>query len=979
MKGLRFFLFLVCQQLAAGFLSAQTPNYINYTVKDGLPTQTVYGIVQGPGGSMILGTSHGVWRFDGQTFSQVNSRDENKGLKSHAFKLRLGSGGKPWTNIMTSGIFEIGEFLEKSSHNQQIKIDGFHQLIDNFYVDSARKLYFLQRGYSRQVRTVSANGELDSIQCNGDHGDGHFLHLHRIGSTGRFIGFHCWPKGTKASKIENSHPESRARQTEYGWLVDVSGLYESHNVKTFASVMAWETDAHLWLGTGYLVMSHDLESGAETYQNTHATIISVDSLDRSRVAISFDEGILFSRSGESTLDHYLKGIVTTSCARDADGGTWISSISSGIYYMPNLSVYNLEHALINEGFSRWVGLDHEQRLLSFQSEGLVHFINGLSDSAVTFYPYNDFSSVARVFPAYGIQDQRMQVGNASLDMTTGHISAIADSFGVIGSIGFYNESLVGLTHRGVLDIKRNQLWEIPRGSGKRRRAMSGANDTLYIGSDDGVDILEVSTGKYIEDAIPLLSGRVVISLDLMHRDTLLVAADSCIYIMHGGQVDCFNARHNPAIDLWNTAYWQSDTSFWVTTMKGVVRVTLHKDGEYSFSNIGMREGLNPGSVSRIVHMGDTAVVGTEFGVQLIDMSTFRSDHQPPVARINSAQVNDSTLSLEKMIRLSPSERNLKFNYSIISFQPGRVIEYAYLLEGFQEDWVVSEDGNATYFNLPPGEYSFRAKARDKSGEWGPETAAIHIAVPAQFYERALFWVFLALLVVMLAAGLMFWFFKQQNERRKADWQYSNAQLQALGLQMNPHFLFNALNSVQALAYAKDHLKVNTFIGELSHMLRSMLQNSREPLVPLVQELESLERYLEMEMIRFENHPFSFQFEVDEKLNLDQIQVPPMLLQPIAENALWHGLLKKDGKRELKVSCVRYHGGFQLRITDNGPGYEAGKGSTRSDRPSISLENVRHRIELYNKLNYGQAEFLIQALKDEEAQIIGTEVVFTFQA
>ena len=157
----------------------------------------------------------------------------------------------------------------------------------------------------------------------------------------------------------------------------------------------------------------------------------------------------------------------------------------------------------------------------------------------------------------------------------------------------------------------------------------------------------------------------------------------------------------------------------------------------------------------------------------------------------------------------------------------------------------------------------------------------------------------------------------------------------------------------------------------------MLQNSDQPLIVLSIELENLERYLEMEKIRFENRPFNYSIIVEPSLDAEQTKVPPMLLQPIAENALWHGLLKQKEPRELEIICTGTNDRFQLTVKDNGIGYSADPSNTHRDRPSLSLSNIRQRIDLYNRLGYGHAQFNINAFEKTNTTATGTEVTFTF--
>ena len=150
------------------------------------------------------------------------------------------------------------------------------------------------------------------------------------------------------------------------------------------------------------------------------------------------------------------------------------------------------------------------------------------------------------------------------------------------------------------------------------------------------------------------------------------------------------------------------------------------------------------------------------------------------------------------------------------------------------------------------------------------------------------------------------------------------EMSALRAQMNPHFLFNSLNSIKNFALTKGPKETASYLTKFSHLIRLILQNSKSPLVNLKDELEALKLYIEIESLRFAQK-FKFKFQVDEGLLISSIQIPPLILQPFVENSIWHGLMhKKEGEGHLIISVKDQGNSIQCTIEDNGIGREMAK-------------------------------------------------------
>lgn len=241
------------------------------------------------------------------------------------------------------------------------------------------------------------------------------------------------------------------------------------------------------------------------------------------------------------------------------------------------------------------------------------------------------------------------------------------------------------------------------------------------------------------------------------------------------------------------------------------------------------------------------------------------------------------------------------------------------------------------------------------------------------------WLLLALAFILLSIVLVIWFVyknykKQQTiNQQKLQYQKVITEQKMLRLQMNPHFIFNSLNSIQSFISSEQSYEAEKYLARFAKLIRGILENSRENLISLDKEIEVLELYLSLEQLRFENR-FSYKINIDEKLEQDFTSIPPMLVQPFAENAILHGLKnKKDGK--LNINFLEKDDSLICEIDDNGIGREASTGkNTQKNHKSLATTITKDRLKALSDEFHKPSHFSIEDKKDQDTNAaIGTKV------
>jgi len=338
--------------------------------------------------------------------------------------------------------------------------------------------------------------------------------------------------------------------------------------------------------------------------------------------------------------------------------------------------------------------------------------------------------------------------------------------------------------------------------------------------------------------------------------------------------------------------------------------------------------------------------------------------------------------LYKQTLVLPYDRNfITFELASTDYAVKGHQNFRYRLAGLDKEWVSSKGRNeAVYTGLQPGNYTFSVCSINLDGTWS-EPAVISLTITPPFWQT---WWFYTIVTVFIVVVMVF-IWKQRIERIRMEEQKKAAferekvelELKALRAQMNPHFLFNALTSIEKYILDSQVDKAASFLTGFAKLVRAILENSREEKISLEKELETLERYIQLEQERFRD---SFQYSITVADTVDRFdtEIPPMLIQPIVENAIIHGLAdRRNGEGWLGINVFRVNQQLIcVTVEDNGSGrkdeYGREKGEHKMNR-SLGMSITRDRL---SKINAGleiREPIVVTDLKDEQGSAAGTRV------
>lgn len=366
----------------------------------------------------------------------------------------------------------------------------------------------------------------------------------------------------------------------------------------------------------------------------------------------------------------------------------------------------------------------------------------------------------------------------------------------------------------------------------------------------------------------------------------------------------------------------------------------------------------------------------------------RKNNYIPEARVTRFKILNTpipyTLDNGDTLELRHNENFFTLGFAALDYTNPSRNRHKYMLEGIDNEWILAEVDRhqVSYTDLKQGHYRFRLMGSNNDGVWSEKEFVLHIIIHPAWYES---WWFRALAILL--TGMAAWFLisrrirkiKQKHGIEKKlltlENQVLDIERKALQLQMNPHFIFNAMNSIQGFILENDTDKAIYYLSRFSHLMRLILNNSRESYVLLSSELKAIEYYVELERLRFDNR-FSFTLELSPGIDPEHIEIPPMLIQPYLENSIIHGFNGFTGEGKIQLNVHFQEGLIHIQLQDNGIGRSRSKELQESmglKRNSMGMFITAKRLELLKKNRSDRFSIRITDLYDADHQASGTRV------
>lgn len=562
-----------------------------------------------------------------------------------------------------------------------------------------------------------------------------------------------------------------------------------------------------------------------------------------------------------------------------------------------------------------------------------------------------------------------------------------------------------------------------------------SKNTLWFGGQNGAEAIRKINGNYSNEFYPIPeflkeSGVQSITED-KNGNIWLGTFLGGIFKLENNEFVYQNKKRNIKADAFFTLLVDKNNVMYGATLNGLWIYDLNKGTQ---QYITVKDGLNS-ELIYLLHLSDnenTLWVGTNQGINKFNLQKFRENktiqiqsygktegftgvecnnygvleeedgsfwfgtvsgvvhHQPkankPNTRLSQTYIQSIKLMSEDTllpngILLPHNHNSLTFYYRGICFTNPEKVLYVKMLEGYENTWSEpSSEDYSKYANLPAGKYTFKVKSCNNEGVWNDTPAEFSFEIKLPFYKT---WWFIAGIIILISISIVIVFkIRLQNLRKKQKIEFdkkveiAKVELKALRAQMNPHFVFNSLNSIQHYILNSNTNEAAKYLNKFAKLIRTILNNSEKAMVTINEEVESLRLYLELEQMRFDGK-FDYSISVEPSVDGDYDEIPPMLMQPYIENAILHGLNPKPEKGHLKIDIFTKDKYIVCRITDDGIGRES-SGEIKRTQPgqqhkSLGMKITSERVRILNDINKSDLSVSVTDLKDKDGKSCGTMV------
>jgi ligand-binding sensor domain-containing protein len=363
--------------------------------------------------------------------------------------------------------------------------------------------------------------------------------------------------------------------------------------------------------------------------------------------------------------------------------------------------------------------------------------------------------------------------------------------------------------------------------------------------------------------------------------------------------------------------------------------------------------------------------------------------QPPVLRISELTINnklDINYPLPE-VSFNYNENVVKASLSTINYTDPKNMRFAYHIKGLNsERWTeMGEQQDILLTNISPGEYILEAKVYAYDNKWPEQIKQLSIIIKPPFWKTTIFYILICILTGSIVYTIYRKRLKRIQQKAQLDQLLSQTEMKALMAQMNPHFIFNCLNSIREMILNNENRQASRYLGKFAQLIRITLNQSTKAFVSLKDTTEYLRRYLEMEQIR--SDMFSYCIEVDEVLISEDISLPPMLLQPFIENSIWHAAKKDKSTIEIQIQflqrgqhlvCIIEDDGIGINNCNSGNVVSQQEFSGENEHSSYGIVNVKKRMQVLNeKYRMNSTMKIEDKSTGGEQQETGTKVTLTF--
>lgn len=940
----------------------------NYSLKDGLPSTETYQVITDHAGFIWISSDAGLCRFNGYSFRTFTVKD---GLpETTIFKLYEDPKGRIWFTTLSSNV----GFVYHDSVVLLPKIKaGLGQInkqvpfVSSIHVDGKDTLWIGTLGTGRLLKVNSPYINQTPVVVF-DKQD-YLIRFIEKGHQETAYGV-TWNAKPHVNLLEVEKSEKG-----YYFKEHLLSLGDSTNAKLF-----------LWHPKGFFLFV----KGNKVYTLQRDTLKLVLTLKGEAISCFVDNhgyvwvsepahGIycLPNLPYSNKTIHLFGETNISSGTIDFEGCYWFTTLERGLLYMPRLdfTVIGTDEGLVQKRINS-IEICSKEKLFAQSYSGNLYLSDGRKITTVPTGALSVFQSpnfpgklfYTGVYPGYiSLMDYKMHpvTGSDGLKWYINHFATAPN--------GELYASYTSYLLRFDKELKAHRFLEIKE---RVNTFYIDRESVFWIGTTNGM--IRFESGKLQEHLGKeniLLSKRIDrIAEDLNGRLWLATRGNGLLIYDKRKDIKVLDKQSGLPSDFCRAILIDSLNTIWLGTNSGLSSIN---GNTLKITNYDLLNELSSGEINDIKRIGNYLWVACSEGVFRYAIDQLESLSQNPPIFITSVSTQGKGI-LKENATLDYDQNFIKISFLGLSYYEAGKLNYDYKLEGADKEWRHTNSLVVEYPTLPPGNYCFTVKPQ-VGVQSKPHVAQFRFKITPPFWKTNSFIGLLSLLIITCTIAIFIFSIRRVQRKAKARINVANLEATALRAQMNPHFIFNAINSIQNFILKNEKRPALDFLTKFSRLIRNVLEFSKSDFISLHDEVQTLDLYLQLEKLRASDK-FDFRINVGSSIS-GHCLIPSMVLQPFIENAVLHGLLPKvDGPGYLLVNFDRTGEQLNCVIEDNGIGREKAaeiKGKKQNYHRSMGMSVTSGRLDILREVNQFEASCFTEDLFDKDHLASGTRVTLTF--
>lgn len=959
MKRLLFSLFFFYVIIS---LNAQELFFSKPTAFQNLPSVETYQVFQDSKGYIWVTTDAGLCKYDGTTLKKYTVKD---GISENVvLKVYEDSKGRVWFSTLSGSFFyyENNHFCQIAANEELKKKFPYPNV--SFFIGDNDTLFFSDNSALTLIKIPPAENYKHIIKlANGSMKGYAYCYTDKKNKNKAVFGL---GSGAAHSILDTLNCDGKLLSVKYKFLKARPSLQSEVGVV--------DKNGNIYFINQKKVIFYCKQTGKLEYYDIPYPAVNIYKDNDSDLWIATRQGGFFYKNsdlGKKPLT-FLASLTISSFMTDRENAVWVTTIQKGVFKL------NSKHFLLFPEKAIYFQKNSDQLTIACKEKKIVSIFK--NDS---FYVDNSFSKII-------LPEEEFRF--ASIDK----------------EYSYFN------TNYGSLLYKHNKDAEIHKANYliASKEAFKNDGDTLYLMT--GFRLSLIYKGKLIEvinlpcpaNSLIQLKNKTILITSRNNNGAYELKGKSCYPYMPG--MPQLKTRINCAIEdttgnLWlatnehglycldahkklhvydslssdriNSIIADGKSTIWAATHNELIKFDFSNGLEKPIiSTFDQSNGLPDLQLSKLIAFNGYIWCSTNERFFCFKGNELISSKIPPLVYIYNITVNSKQIDDRgQLLKLKYNENNISILSTLIANKDPDKRKFMYKLEGYDNSWHFSSIGDIQYTNLDPGSYRFAiyGLSGDNIKSRQPATFSFIIAKP--FWLTCWFMLIEAFAVVT-ASYFYFKYWRRKIEKREHDKTLINQKIAefkmtALRAQMNPHFIFNAIGSIQHYILKNEVKQSYNYLSTFSMLIRNILNNSKEEYISLSQEINTLKLYIELEQIRFAN-PFKFIIEIDEQLDMET-EIPTMLIQPYIENSIWHGLMPMESGGLLTLLVKKEMDSIHIIIRDNGVGRKLNDLPKKHVSKGMSI--TEQRIQTLEAINQRKMNIRIIDLKNESTGVTGTEV------